>query len=191
MTDMANSDGEKLPKIPRNFEMRRREYLLSEAPQYLFDAFNASSVIPIEGTLTNGMTLNGVRYRIYRDAAAREEAKRNGIDEWDAYNMENPSVPVDPDDPPADERSPEFYKHEIVQEFARRWYQPSVSWWPLLLSEAQALILEHLIERQEDYAVRPTAAQMVDAAVAFASQNETVSDERFEIMIEALRSKLQ
>ncbi len=118
MTDMANSDGEIIPSLPPNFKMRRREYLLSEAPQYLRDAFNASCIIPIEALPTNGMTLNGVRYRIYRDAVAREVAKANGIDMLDKLRMENPSDPVDPTDPPADGRPGEFYGHEIVREFA-------------------------------------------------------------------------
>src|SRR5208282_4141276 len=101
---MNNSDGERFPRLPRTFKMRRREYLLSEAPQYLRDAYNAQSSVPIEEMLSGGMTLNGVRYRIYLDAAAREKAKRNGIDEHDKLSMENPSDPVDPRNPPADER---------------------------------------------------------------------------------------
>jgi len=138
---------------------------------------------------TSGMTLNGVRYRIYRDAAAREQAKANGIDALDRFKMENPSETAGPDNPPAEERPAEFYDHEIVRELARRLDLDRVSWWPLLLSEAQAQILEHLIDLQETYAVRPTAAQMVDAAVALGDDGAATS-EQFDLMLEALRSKL-
>jgi len=183
--DMTDSDGDRLP---RTFKMRRREYLLSEAPQYLRDAFSVGRILPIEEMTTNGMTLHGVRYRIYRDAAARETAKGIGIDELDKAKMENPSHPVDPGNPPADERPAGFYAHEIVREFARLKNLDRVTWWPLLLSEAQAQVLEHLIDLQGTFAVRPTAAQMLDTSLAVAGDGK-VSDEQFKSMLEALRSK--
>lgn len=66
-----------------------------------------------------------------------------------------------------------------------------MTWWPLLFSEAQAQTLEYLIERQGDYTLRPTAAQIVDAALALAYPDDMATDEQLDIMIEALRSKLQ
>jgi len=187
--DMNNSGGERFPRLPRTFKMRRREFLLSEAPQYLLDAFSVGCILPIEEMSTHGMTLNGVRYRIYRDAAAREKVKRGGIDELDEAKMEDPSGPVDPGNPPADERPAEFYAHEIVREFARLKNLDRVSWWPLLLSEAQAQVLQRLIDLQETFAVRPTAAQMLDTSLALAGAG-AVSDEQFAQMLETLRSKL-
>src|SRR5208282_493033 len=118
-----------------------------------------------------------------------EKAKRNGIDELDKAKMEDPSVRVDPGNPPADERPAGFYAHEIVREFAWRKNLDRVSWWPLLLSEAQAQVLQHLIDLQGTFAVRPTAAQMVDAAMALAGDGG-VTNEQFELMLEALRSRL-
>ena len=165
----------------------RREYLLSEAPRYLRDAYAAMRPFPsLDALSTAGFTLNCVGYRIYRDAAARENAKKNGIDEWDAYKIANPSIPVAPNGPPAEERPTEFYANEIVQEFARRWNTEGVSWWPLLLPEGQAVVLEHLIEQRETYALRPTARQLVDAALALDGK---ATNEQFDLMLEALRSK--
>lgn len=190
VADGMTSGGARLPRLPQGFQMGRLEYLLSEAPHYLREAFNAGCIIPIEAMLTNGMTLKGVSYWIYRDAAAREQAKANGIEALDQVKAENPSEPADPDNPPAEERPAEFCGHEIVPELARRLNLDRVSWWPLLLLETQAQILEHLIDLQETYAVRPTAAQMVDAALALAD-NGAATSEQFDLMLEAMRSKLR
>jgi hypothetical protein len=70
--------------------MERKEYLLSELPVELRDAAGFASMgMGLDSMSTVGFTLDGVRYRVYRNERRKAAAKALGIDLMDALKGAN------------------------------------------------------------------------------------------------------